>query len=226
MSGLFAVGMIVFMLLFLAGLFMTISERHAARLQQLRAQAEAGERTKAGFLAVMSHEIRTPMNGVLGLSELLLGSGVSERQRQLTVSIRSSGRILLRILDDVLDLSKIEAGRMRIEESVFSLRDLVEEVRQLIREAAARKGLTLGTDIDADVPEAVVGDPERIGQVLLNLMGNAVKFTERGSVVLRVSRGEDGLLFSVIDSGIGIEREHLDLLFQPYQQVGGADGRR
>ncbi|MEO1367082.1 MAG: ATP-binding protein, partial [Acidobacteriota bacterium] len=225
-SAVFAVGMIVFMLFFLSGLFMTISERHADRLQQLRAQAEAGERAKAGFLAVMSHEIRTPMNGVLGLSELLLSSGVSERQRQLAVSIRSSGRILLRILDDVLDLSKIEAGRLKIEVSTFSLRDLVEEVRQLVRGAAARKGLTLGTDVGADVPATVAGDPERIGQVLLNLMGNAVKFTEGGSVVLRVTAAEDGFLFTVTDTGIGIEAEHLDLLFQPYQQVGRGDGRR
>ncbi|MEM8995511.1 MAG: ATP-binding protein, partial [Acidobacteriota bacterium] len=224
-SALFAVGMIVSLLVFLAGLFMTISERHAARLRQLRAEAEAGERAKAGFLAVMSHEIRTPMNGVLGLSELLMRSGVTDRQRQLAVSIRSSGRILLRILDDVLDLSKIEAGKLKIERSTFSLRDLVEEVRQLVREAASRKNLILGTDVDAGVPETVAGDPERIGQVLLNLMGNAVKFTDTGSVVLRVTTSEHGFLFSVIDTGIGIEKEHLDLLFQPYRQVGRSGGR-
>ena len=209
------------------GIFMAVSERHLATAKQQRARAEAGEREKGEFLARMSHEIRTPMNGVLGLTELLIETQLDAQQHQFASSVRSSGKILLRLIDDILDLSKIEAGHMEIERVGFQVRGLVDEVVQLLREPAVRKGLWLRAKVDDEVPVRGFGDPVRIGQVLLNLVGNAVKFTNQGGVEVQVVRhDEDHLAFQVSDTGIGIEPEAHDRLFESFRQSGASIARR
>ncbi|MEM1180355.1 MAG: ATP-binding protein [Acidobacteriota bacterium] len=215
----FAIGLILSGLLFLAGLFMAVSERNVERMERLRAEAEERERLKSRFLAVMSHEIRTPMNGVLGLSELLLDTELTHRQQRWTANMRSSGRVLLRILNDVLELSKIEAGRLEIEESVFDVRDFVHWLKGLVLGAADRKGLTVATDVQTHVPEKMVGDPRRLGQVMLKLLANGIRYTESGGVALWVRTTERGIVFAVRDSGVGIEDSELPGLFEPF---GGA----
>lgn len=211
----------------LLGISIAIGGRHLATAKLERARAEAGERAKGEFLASMSHEIRTPMNGVLGLTELLLDSDLDDRQLKFASSLHSSGRILLRIIDDILDLSKIEAGRMEIEAVGFQIRDLVHEVYQLLHEPAARKGLRLETIVGDRVPARVIGDPLRIGQVLINLTGNAVKFTHEGRIEIRVERKDKrSLSISVSDTGIGIEPEAQNQLFEHFQQSGASITRR
>ncbi len=209
------------------GIFMAVGERHLATAKQQRARAEAGEREKGEFLARMSHEIRTPMNGVLGLTELLIGTPLDAQQHQLASSVRSSGKILLRLIDDILDLSKIEAGHMEIETVGFQVRGLLDEVVQLLHGSAVRKGLWLRATVDDEVPVRGYGDPVRIGQVLLNLVGNAVKFTNQGGVEVQVTRHDgDHLSFQVSDTGIGIEPEAHDLLFESFRQSGVSIARR
>ena len=226
-TSLLLVGLVACLFMTSFGIVMVVAERHLATTEELRRQAEQGEHTKMAFLAVMSHEIRTPMNGVLGLTELLLGTSLEQKQRQLALSIRSSGRILLRILDDVLDLSKIEAGRLELETVRFNMRDLLEEICQLVEQAAERKGLILRLQIDDDVPSSVSGDPNRLGQVLLNLLGNAVKFTEEGRIDLRVTTGDNDLVFfEVEDTGIGLTPESLKRIFSDFEQSEASTSRR
>jgi len=215
----------------LAGEFDRMVEHLATAKAQAEveaARAETASRAKTDFLAMMSHEIRTPMNGVLGCAEMLLASQpLRPEQREFAQIIHSSGQSLLAILNDVLDYSKIEAGRMTLEETVCDLRAVCMEVYQLLNRAAAQQGITLQLNYGEDAPQLLSGDPVRIRQVLLNLVSNAIKFTERGTVRIEVSRQPSSRVrVSVIDTGIGIETEKLAKLFARFTQADTSTTRR
>jgi PAS domain S-box-containing protein len=204
-----------------------------ARDEAVRARidAEAANQAKSTFLATMSHEIRTPMNGVLGMIEVLERQGLGEAQRRAVVTMRESAQALLRIIDDVLDFSKIEAGRLELESTAFSLSGLIESAISTFRPQAAAKGLALEASIDAGSDDALVGDPTRVRQILFNLMSNAVKFTERGGVVVRagtapLGNGRTRVTLAVIDTGIGLDDAQRRRLFQPFGQADSSTTRR
>ena len=206
-------------------------ERARDAAEVARAEAEAANQAKSTFLATMSHEIRTPMNGVLGSAELLEREQLSERQRRLVGTVRTSATALLRIIDDVLDFSKIEAGRMELERVPFGLRALVEGTADTLRVQAQRKGLSLTGIVEPGGPDALLGDPTRVRQILFNLIGNAIKFTEVGGVRVAARAVADGasrvsLSLSVADSGIGMSAEHVARLFQPFAQADSSTTRR
>jgi len=186
----------------------------------------AASRAKSAFLANMSHEIRTPMNGVLGLTEVMLTEPLPPHQRERLQLIHRSGEVLVSLINDLLDLSRFEAGKMPITPVDTALDRLLFDVYQLFKVAAEEKGLELVLDVDPAVPRAVRVDPLRLRQVLSNLVSNAVKFTDRGSVHLGVTRGEPRLRFEVHDSGIGIASEQLGHLFQNFHQVGDVAVKR
>jgi two-component system, sensor histidine kinase and response regulator len=199
-------------------------------LQSAKDEAEAASRAKSSFLAAMSHEIRTPMNGVLGMIEVLQQSALSDDQRSVTGTIQESAVGLLTIIDDILDFSKIEAGRLELEAVPVNLRAVTEGVLDIIAPDAERKGLDLALLIDDDVPAAISGDPIRLRQILLNLAGNAIKFTETGWISVTASLAEaatgTSLRFSVADSGIGISKERQARLFQAFSQAESSTTRR
>ncbi|MEP0520802.1 MAG: PAS domain S-box protein [Hyphomicrobiales bacterium] len=195
-------------------------------LVEAKERAEAGSQAKAKFLAMMSHEIRTPLNGVLGMLNLLTDGNMSDQQRSMINTARDSGKSLLTIINDILDYSKLEAGQMIMEQEVFSIAETVKGVREIISPLAAGKGVNLDTNISSSVPPASKGDQGRLRQILLNLMSNAVKFTEHGSVKLQVDAdpavdGVAKLKFKVIDTGIGIPEEKQHLLFSEFTTVEG-----
>ena len=204
----------------------------ATRINKMREQeshAIAANRAKSDFLAKMSHEIRTPMNGVLGMSELLGETELNTLQKTYNDTIRSSGKALLRVINDILDYSKLEAGKLQIEHIPFCASKLVDEVSALYQLQVKEKGLKLISDVSADMPPLIMGDPERVRQILFNLVGNAIKFTERGaiSVTVSVEAGDPGSYrLSVFDTGIGITVEAQQHLFDSYTQEDASTTRK
>jgi signal transduction histidine kinase/DNA-binding response OmpR family regulator len=201
------------------------------QLEVRNREVERATRAKSEFLAAMSHEIRTPMNAILGMAELLWETPLSSEQRQYVQIFRRAGNHLLNLINDILDLSKVEAGHIQLERIPFDLWEVLEKAVQLTALRAHQKDLELTCRLMPDVPAAVVGDPDRLRQVLVNLLGNAIKFTERGEVTLLVEIDPEGaergfLRFSIVDTGIGIPQDKLELIFESFTQADASITRK
>ncbi|MGK0188945.1 MAG: signal transduction histidine kinase [Verrucomicrobiales bacterium] len=199
-------------------------------LEKAKETAESATRTKSEFLANMSHEIRTPMNGVIGMIELLQVTGLTSEQKDCVDTIRSSGEILLQVIDDVLDFSKVESGRIDLECVPFELRHCIHSTLRILESIADRKSLRLSAEISDEVPNTVIGDSTRLRQILMNLVSNAIKFTEKGEVKIMVEpqTGDagDAVSFTVKDTGIGISEEGQNRLFRSFSQVDASTTRK
>ena len=209
----------------------TQSKRGEEALRLARVASDAANQAKSSFLARMSHEIRTPMNGVLGMTELLLETGLSSVQRKYAETVQSSGKNLLAIINDVLDFSKIEAGKLELEQVDLDVRQSLEDIADLLAERAHAKGLELACRIPSDLDTRVIGDPLRLGQVLTNLTGNAIKFTRKGAVVISVASiaqtdSTITLRFEVTDTGVGISEEAQTRVFEEFSQADGSTTRK
>ncbi len=211
----------------------TLTERlvqHSLDLTESKAAAEAANLAKSQFLATMSHEIRTPLNGILGMTELLRETALDAQQQRFTDTIQRSGQVLLAVIDDILDLSKVEAGRLELETVDFDPRELIEETAVLLAERAHRKNLELAVDLGDDLPGGLRGDPARLRQILINLVGNAIKFTEQGEVTIRLRLLEQDaqtarLRMEVGDTGIGIAPAAQARIFESFTQADGSTTR-
>ena len=220
-------------LLYYEGTVQDISERKRAEeeLQKAKVAAEAAARAKSEFLANISHELRTPMNGIIGMTELALDTALTPEQREYLTIVQDSADALLELVNDILDFSKIEAGRWELESIDFSLRDTLEIALKTLAIRAHRKGLELAYHLPAAVPDGLIGDPGRLRQIVVNLIGNAIKFTEQGEVVIRVTvewhiQNEVSLHFTVTDTGIGIPPDKQQLIFTPFTQADNSMTRR
>ena len=198
-------------------------------LQEARAQAASSSRAKAGFLAAMNNEVSTPMHGVVGMVDLVLHTNLDDRQRSMLQTVRGAGQTLIKVINDILDFAKIDAGQLEIQSSDMSIRSIVEDVVASVSQAAAQKGIKLVTSVDPNIPLAVRGDSVRVRQILANLVGNAVKFSETGEIVVSAEalEGERGeVRFSVKDQGIGIAPQQRSKVFEEFARVDASAERR
>jgi signal transduction histidine kinase len=204
---------------------------HDFQIAAAKAEAERANRTTSRFLANMNHEIRTPMNGILGMAELLLESGLNKHQRELAETIGSCGEHLLQIINDILDMSRIEAGKLEIHSAQFRVQPMISRVIKLLAWRAREKGIDLKCRVDPQVPSELVGDELRLSQILIYLVGNAVKFTAKGGVTVDVSssgdvRGKTLLHFQITDTGIGMQEDFLCQIFIPFSRADESTTRK